>query len=242
MTVIDFIEDMWTTQQNHSVDAPGWFPPGYPFPSDDSTPTCQLPKPPAEEDLNPSWICQNPPCPEALEQEEYEHLPSRPLTIRPSPRSESSSDSSDEEELYSSDDEVEEEDENDDEDEEDEEDEEPGPSNSRIHTYCRFPSYDDDLPLRLRNYGLKPPGHEWKQLDQEPVGWQFRRTMNGNPLAGAARFYEFRAWFKFGFALWEEQRMINLGVWSHRAISDPAPYYQRWYDLLNEDDERFNFS
>ncbi|GAQ10151.1 probable arabinan endo-1,5-alpha-L-arabinosidase A [Aspergillus lentulus] len=92
-------------------------------------------------------------------------------------------------------------------------------------------------PRPVRDYGSQSlRGPEWEDLDREPLGIQFWRSMSGDPPAGPAKYMQFHPYARYGFAFWEEQRMMQLGLWSHQALDDPVEYYRRWYTFLSQED------
>ncbi|RAH65905.1 uncharacterized protein BO66DRAFT_193341 [Aspergillus aculeatinus CBS 121060] len=86
----------------------------------------------------------------------------------------------------------------------------------------------------VRDYGVRAPGREWQDLDAEPLGFQFWRSMMHNPLAGRGKYMALRAYLPYGLVLWEEQRITAMGLWS--PLGDPCDYYRRWYALLSEEE------
>ncbi|RHZ48191.1 uncharacterized protein CDV56_101469 [Aspergillus thermomutatus] len=99
---------------------------------------------------------------------------------------------------------------------------------NRVHPYEPRPVHD---------YGPQSQRpQEWEDLGREPLGVQFWRSMVGNPEAGPAKYMYFQAYVRYGFAIWEEQRMVQLGMWSHSALANPLEYYRRWYTFLRQED------
>ncbi|RAH76508.1 hypothetical protein BO86DRAFT_443396 [Aspergillus japonicus CBS 114.51] len=86
----------------------------------------------------------------------------------------------------------------------------------------------------VRDYGVRPPAREWQDLDAEPLGFQFWRSMIHNPLGGRGKYMALRAYLPYGLVLWEEQRITAMGLWS--PLGDPCDYYRRWYALLSEEE------
>ncbi|GIJ89415.1 hypothetical protein Asppvi_008355 [Aspergillus pseudoviridinutans] len=93
------------------------------------------------------------------------------------------------------------------------------------------------VPRPVRDYGPQSLwGPEWEDLGREPLGIQFWRSMSGDLPAGPAKYMQFQPYARYGFAFWEERRMMQLGLWSHQALNDPVEYYQRWYTFLSQED------
>ncbi|KAF7118007.1 hypothetical protein CNMCM5793_007376 [Aspergillus hiratsukae] len=101
-------------------------------------------------------------------------------------------------------------------------------------TVCVLRDYSPVPPVR--DYGPAQRVQEWEDLGREPLGFQFWRGMRENRAAGPAMHIRFQAYARYGFAFWEERRMMQLGLWSHHAFDDPVEYYQRWYTFLSPED------
>jgi hypothetical protein len=84
----------------------------------------------------------------------------------------------------------------------------------------------------VRDYAPpRPPGREWCDLDAQPLGWQFWRSMVNNPHAGRGKYMALQAYCPYGLVLWEKQRVMAMGLWASQK--PPEEYYQRWYALLS---------
>ncbi|KAB8229454.1 uncharacterized protein BDW43DRAFT_288045 [Aspergillus alliaceus] len=105
---------------------------------------------------------------------------------------------------------------------------------------ARRPPSDPDIipamPLPIQYLELVPKGEEWRTLHGETIGVQFWRYMSGNPKAGPGQYIRSGAYLKYGFAIWEEQRMVDMGLWSIAALVDASDYLLKWYSFLSEDD------
>lgn len=79
-------------------------------------------------------------------------------------------------------------------------------------------------PLRAMSRKVFGPqsigAEEYFDLDRQPVGLQFWRSMMGNPQGGPAKYMRFGGYVRYGFSIWEEQQMIKFGLWSRDAIED----------------------
>ncbi|KAL5357188.1 hypothetical protein BJX96DRAFT_144030 [Aspergillus floccosus] len=87
----------------------------------------------------------------------------------------------------------------------------------------------------------RPPEHgklekEWHNLDARTLGWQIWYNMTSDPNAGDAQHMAYNGYIKYGFAIWEERRMIDLGMWSNDAWNNPTRFYWRCYELLSDKD------
>ncbi|KAF2133907.1 hypothetical protein P153DRAFT_306555, partial [Dothidotthia symphoricarpi CBS 119687] len=82
-----------------------------------------------------------------------------------------------------------------------------------------------------------------KNLDQTPWSYRFHHAMSttdgwhdGYMLT---LVYPFQAWRKYGFAIWDDKRMVDLGMRHPRkasVISNSIPYSFRWWSILTEED------
>ncbi|PWY91526.1 hypothetical protein BO94DRAFT_396431 [Aspergillus sclerotioniger CBS 115572] len=110
----------------------------------------------------------------------------------------------------------------------------PGP-----HPSTRWPAMPSGTmpaphPRVTRGFGNWP---EWKDLERGSVGWELFRTMASNHEAGSLTALRFDPYRKFGLLFWEEQRMVDWGLWPQEAHLDPAgDCYQRWRELLGEEE------
>ncbi|KAJ5293822.1 hypothetical protein N7508_008643 [Penicillium antarcticum] len=97
-----------------------------------------------------------------------------------------------------------------------------------FHDWNPRPVRDFDSELKERD--------EWFDLGRPPLGLRFWRSMSLDPEGGPAKYMWFEGYIRYGFALWEEKRMIDLGLWSNGIIDDMSEYYQRWYQFLHPED------
>ncbi|RAL02203.1 uncharacterized protein BO80DRAFT_42216 [Aspergillus ibericus CBS 121593] len=89
-------------------------------------------------------------------------------------------------------------------------------------------------PPVMRGFGTWP---EWRDLERGSVGWELFRTMASNPEAGSLAGLRFDPYRKFGLLLWEEQRMVDWGLWPQEArLESAGDCYQRWRELLGEEE------
>ncbi|KAF7172830.1 hypothetical protein CNMCM5623_004959 [Aspergillus felis] len=108
------------------------------------------------------------------------------------------------------------------------------PSSDEFYIWGRPQPY---VPCPVRDYGPQSlRGPEWEDLDREPLSIQLWHRTSGYFPAGPAKYMWFRPYARYGFAFWEERRMMQLGLWSHQALDDPVEYYQRWYTFLSQED------
>ncbi|KAJ5749138.1 uncharacterized protein N7511_010834 [Penicillium nucicola] len=92
-------------------------------------------------------------------------------------------------------------------------------------------------PRPVRKFGPRyKTKDESLDLGRPTLGLQFWRSMSLNPEGGPAQFMWFEGYIRYGFALWEEKRMIDLGLWSDGVIEDMTEFYQRWYYFLDAED------
>lgn len=64
---------------------------------------------------------------------------------------------------------------------------------------------------------------------------QFWGEMVEDPDAGPARYMSSETYIRYGFAIWKEQRMVDLGLWSKGYVDIPV-YYRKWYQFLKSED------
>ncbi|KAF1922325.1 uncharacterized protein M421DRAFT_427046 [Didymella exigua CBS 183.55] len=84
-----------------------------------------------------------------------------------------------------------------------------------------------------------------ENLDRTPWAYHFHHAMSssdrwldGSPLT---LVYPFQTWRKYGFAIWDDKRMVDLGMRHPRkasVISNSIPYSFRWWSILTEEDMR----
>jgi hypothetical protein len=84
-----------------------------------------------------------------------------------------------------------------------------------------------------------------ENLDRTPWAYHFHHAMSssdrwldGSPLT---LVYPFQTWRKYGFAIWNDKRMVDLGMRHPRkasVISNSIPYSFRWWSILTEEDMR----
>lgn len=104
----------------------------------------------------------------------------------------------------------------------------------RFATHCTLYDVRTYVPRRVRDYGPHSPQQkEWENLNQGSLGTQFWLSMFGNPAGGPAKYMPAGAYVRYGFVIWEEQRMIHFGLWSHHALDNISEYYRRWYAFLS---------
>ncbi|USP82102.1 hypothetical protein yc1106_09376 [Curvularia clavata] len=79
-------------------------------------------------------------------------------------------------------------------------------------------------------------------LDSSPLGYKFYHVMSSiqwldgsPPLVG----FPFQPWRKYGFAIWDDKRMADLGMRppeGRRISKNYISYCFRWFSILNEED------
>ncbi|KAJ4380975.1 hypothetical protein N0V86_003322 [Didymella sp. IMI 355093] len=84
-----------------------------------------------------------------------------------------------------------------------------------------------------------------ENLDRTPMSYHFHRAMSsidgwldGAPLT---LVYPFQIWRKYGFAIWDDKRMADLGMRHPRkksVLSNCITYSFRWWSILTEEDMR----
>jgi hypothetical protein len=96
------------------------------------------------------------------------------------------------------------------------------------------------LPYSTQNFGQHSPVQEYLNLNAETLSVQFwlrmRRMHWALCVDNVAGMY-FEAYIKYGFALWEECRMVKLGLWSsEEGRRNPGKYIWRWYEFLSDEE------
>ncbi|GFF44471.1 hypothetical protein IFM46972_07558 [Aspergillus udagawae] len=108
------------------------------------------------------------------------------------------------------------------------------PSPDEFYIWGRWQPY---VPCPVRDYGPQSlRGPEWEDLDREPLSIQLWHNSRWYSVAAPAQYKWFHPYARYGFAFWEERRMMQLGLWSHQALDDPVEYYRRWYTFLSQED------
>ncbi|ETS79406.1 hypothetical protein PFICI_09259 [Pestalotiopsis fici W106-1] len=76
-------------------------------------------------------------------------------------------------------------------------------------------------------------------LDRPPLSYIFQRLMSRDGQGGPIPGLPFDPYRKYGFAIWDDQRMADLGfAEAHgRAILNRSHYFYRWYSILTEEDK-----
>ena len=84
-----------------------------------------------------------------------------------------------------------------------------------------------------------------ENLDQTPWAYRFHGAMSSTDgwHDGYMLFlvYPFQNWRKYGFAIWDEKRMVDLGMRHPRkasVLANSIPYSFRWWSILTEEDLR----
>jgi len=84
-----------------------------------------------------------------------------------------------------------------------------------------------------------------KNLDQTPWAYRFHGAMSSTDgwHDGYMLYlvYPFQNWRKYGFAIWDDRRMVDLGMRHPRkasVLSNSVPYSFRWWSILTEEDMR----
>lgn len=84
-----------------------------------------------------------------------------------------------------------------------------------------------------------------ENLDRTPWAYRFHGAMSSTDgwLDGAPLtiFYPFQIWRKYGFAIWDEKRMVDLGMRHPKKASyngNSFSYSFRWWSILTEEDLR----
>lgn len=77
---------------------------------------------------------------------------------------------------------------------------------------------------------------EWQDLNREPLGLQIWRSMVSNPEAGPSKYMFFEAYLRYGFAICDEKRVVDFGLWSNSAQANPSKYFRRWFNFLGPED------
>ncbi|KNG84858.1 hypothetical protein ANOM_007654 [Aspergillus nomiae NRRL 13137] len=103
----------------------------------------------------------------------------------------------------------------------------------------RDPEILSPVPLPIQGFGEFPSRPEWRTLHGETLGVQFWRRMDHTSNGGPGQYIRPTAYLKYGFAIWEEQRMIDMGLWSTEARVDASDHLRRWYSFLSEEDLKF---
>ena len=84
-----------------------------------------------------------------------------------------------------------------------------------------------------------------ENLDETTWAYRFYRAMSSKDgcLCGSVLtlVYPFQTWRKYGFAIWDDKRMVDLGMRHPRTasfISNSISYSFRWWSILKEEDMR----
>ncbi|KAE8150196.1 hypothetical protein BDV25DRAFT_154794 [Aspergillus avenaceus] len=115
----------------------------------------------------------------------------------------------------------------------------PGEPRATVRIVPHPPKDPDIIPpvsLPIQHFGQVPNGEEWRKLHGEVLGVQFWHHARADYTTGPIRFIRPVAYIKYGFAIWEEQRMIDMGLWSPRALIDASDYLKIWYSFLSQED------
>ncbi|KAL2783356.1 hypothetical protein BJX66DRAFT_318644, partial [Aspergillus keveii] len=87
------------------------------------------------------------------------------------------------------------------------------------------------LPYSTQNFGQHSPVQEYLNLNAETLSVQFwlrMRRMHWALCVDNVSGMYFEAYIKYGFALWEECRMVKLGLWSsEEGRRNPGEYIWR---------------
>ncbi|RMZ38920.1 hypothetical protein CA14_003210 [Aspergillus flavus] len=105
----------------------------------------------------------------------------------------------------------------------------------------RDPEITSPVPL-IQDFGQFSTGEECQKLHGQTIGVQFWNRMRGRSNAGPGQYIRSGAYLKYGFAIWEEQRMIDMGLWSTQASADASECLRRWYSFLSEEDLNYHDS
>ncbi|KAK9419931.1 putative F-box domain-containing protein [Seiridium unicorne] len=87
----------------------------------------------------------------------------------------------------------------------------------------------------------KPSGGQgiWgsSSLTTPPVGWKFVKLMSRDYKVSPLPGITFERYRKFGFAVWDQRRLVDLGLWpSEKMLPANSEYYFRWRSILNEEE------
>ncbi|KAF7531041.1 hypothetical protein G7054_g9275 [Neopestalotiopsis clavispora] len=76
-------------------------------------------------------------------------------------------------------------------------------------------------------------------LDRPPLSYIFQRLMARGGQGGPITGLPFDPYRKYGFAIWDDQRMADLGLAeAHgKTILNRQHYFYRWYSILSEEDK-----
>lgn len=82
-----------------------------------------------------------------------------------------------------------------------------------------------------------------ENLDTTPWSYRFYRAMSSTDgwIDGymMTLVYPFQGWRRYGFAIWDDKRMVDLGMRSPRngsIVSNSITYSFRWWSILTEED------
>lgn len=72
-------------------------------------------------------------------------------------------------------------------------------------------------------------------LDREPLGGacSYGAAWLENPQREPAKYMWFEGYLRYGVAIWQAKRMIDLALWSSDAMEDMSEYYRRWFTFLS---------
>ncbi|KAK6212658.1 hypothetical protein LQW54_005079 [Pestalotiopsis sp. IQ-011] len=76
-------------------------------------------------------------------------------------------------------------------------------------------------------------------LDRPPLSYIFQRLMSRDGQGGPTPGLPFEPYRKYGFALWDDRRMADLGLAEAHggAILNRSHYFFRWYSILTEEEK-----
>lgn len=95
-------------------------------------------------------------------------------------------------------------------------------------------------PTMARRSGRNVLADIDSQIGRPQMGWLFHTIMTTDPLRSPLLHFSFKPYRKFGFAFWQDERMIHLGFLESKSkywgITEPYIVYFTWMSILTPDE------
>lgn len=76
-------------------------------------------------------------------------------------------------------------------------------------------------------------GVEWANISRETMGLEIHASSKNNRYAGLLKRNGFFQFHRFGMGLWDQKRLVDLGLWTdEKPLLEASRYYHRWQYLL----------
>lgn len=74
------------------------------------------------------------------------------------------------------------------------------------------------------------------RLTEASIGWKFVKLMSMDPKLSPLPGVAFEKYRKFGFAIWDHRRLVDLGLFpSEKLLPTNSEYYFRWRSILGDE-------